>query len=366
MNPDEVELIEGDDDDADLALTENLAVPSAEKFQFVVPAEAAGQRLDAFLTQQISLTAQIPQTSRVRIKRGIDAGTTLVDGVAEKAALRLEAGQHIDFTLPPPPAVGPEPEPIPLDILYEDAAIAVVNKPPGMVVHPARGHWSGTLASALVHHFGQLSQHGGAIRPGIVHRLDRDTSGVMVIAKTDSAHINLSEQFQNRTVEKEYLAIVLGSPDRDRDIIDFPIASHPSQREKMALLANHSTSRPAQTFYEVAERFRGFALIRCFPKTGRTHQIRLHLESIRCPVLCDKLYGGRARLTLAELRSMTRMKNLAPEAQHGDVVLTRQALHAQVLRIIHPTTGESLEFRAELPADLDHVLMLLRQTAKRD
>ena len=358
MNPDEVELLPGDDDADDLALNENLAFPAAEKFHFVVPDEAAGQRLDVFLT------ARIPQTSRVRIRRGIDAGTTLVDGVAEKAALRIEAGQQIDFTLPPPPAVGPEPEPIPLDILYEDAAIAVVNKPPGMVVHPARGHWSGTLASALVHHFGQLSQHGGAIRPGIVHRLDRDTSGVMVIAKTDAAHINLSEQFQNRTVEKEYLAIVLGSPDRDRDIIDFPIANHPSHREKMALLANHSTSRPAQTFYEVAERFRGFALVRCFPKTGRTHQIRLHLESIRCPVLCDKLYGGRALLTLEELRNMTRVKHLAPAASPAVAVLDRQALHANVLRVTHPTTGEPLEFRAELPADLERVLMLLRESAK--
>jgi 23S rRNA pseudouridine1911/1915/1917 synthase len=360
MNADEVELLPADDDADGFTLDENVVASLQDQFHFVVPAEAAGQRLDVFLTQQI------PQASRVRIRRGIDTGTTLVDGIPERAALRVAAGQQIEFTLPPPPAVGPEPEPISLDILYEDAVIAVVNKPPGMVVHPARGHWSGTLASALVHHFGQLSQYGGAIRPGIVHRLDRDTSGVMVIAKTDAAHMNLAEQFQNRTVEKEYLAIVMGSPDRDRDIIDFPIASHPSQREKMALLANHATSRSAQTFYEVAERFRGFALIRCFPKTGRTHQVRLHLESIRCPVLCDKLYGGRARLTLEELRSMTRRKNLEPDRSPAEVVLNRQALHAHVLRIAHPTSEESLEFRAELPDDLDRVLQLLRLTMAKD
>lgn len=356
MNPEEVEPLPIDDDAAE----HPLEITQAEqRFEFVVPGDAVGQRLDIFLT------AQIPGASRVRIRRGIDAGSTLVDGIAEKASLRLEAGQRLEFILPPPPAVGPEPEPIPLDILYEDRAVAVVNKPPGMVVHPARGHWSGTLASALVHHFGQLSQHGGSIRPGIVHRLDRDTSGVMVIAKTDTAHINLAEQFQNRTVEKEYLAIVLGCPDRDRDIIDFPIANHPSQREKMTLLADHPTSRPAQTFYQVEERFRGFALMRCFPKTGRTHQIRLHLTTIRCPVLCDKLYGGRARLMLEELRNMSRVKNLAADLPADHVVLDRQALHANILRIAHPESGKRMEFVAALPADLESVLLLLRESLRK-
>jgi 23S rRNA pseudouridine1911/1915/1917 synthase len=355
MKPDEVELLP--DEDGDLPAVAVSDSSTEEKFQFIVPGEAAGKRLDVFLA------SQIPQASRVRIKRGIDAGTTLVDGVSERAALRIEAGQKIEYVLPPPPAVGPEPEPIPLDILYEDEVIAVINKPPGMVVHPARGHWSGTLASALVHHFKELSQYGGAIRPGIVHRLDRDTSGVMVVAKNDAAHMNLAKQFQDRTVEKEYLAIVMGAPDRDRDIIDFPIASHPSNREKMALLKDHSTSREAQTFYQVEERFRGFALIRCYPKTGRTHQIRLHLTSIRCPVLCDKLYGGRARLTLEELRNMTRNKHLAADSSPSQIVLDRQGLHANVLRIKHPVSNEPLEFKADLPPDLVSVLSLLRNDA---
>lgn len=359
MSPDEIEPLPADDDAEDLVLESPGARLTEQQFRFEVPEDAAGARLDVFLTAQIS------GESRVRIRRGIDTGTTLVDGVAEKASFRVEAGQQIEFTLPPPPAVGPEPEPIPLDVLYEDEVIAAINKPPGMVVHPARGHWSGTLASALVHHFGQLSQHGGAIRPGIVHRLDRDTSGVIVIAKTDEAHRNLAEQFQNRTVEKEYLAIVMGSPDRDRDIIDFPIASHPSQREKMALIADHATSRPAQTFYQVEERMRGFALVRCFPKTGRTHQIRLHLTTIRCPVLCDKLYGGRGRLTIAELRAMTRVRDLAADLPEEHVVLSRQALHAHRLGFAHPITGEQMAFTAPLPDDLNRVLLLLREARQR-
>lgn len=355
MNADELEPLPEDDEEDGFPLAPTTSIGEQE-FEFVVAPDAAKVRLDVFLT------SMIPHASRVRIRRGIDAETARVDGVIEKASFRVEAGQRVEFVLPTLPASGPAPEPIPLDVLYEDDAIAVVNKPPRMVVHPARGHWSGTLASALVHHFGQLSQYGGAVRPGIVHRLDRDTSGVIIIAKNDVAHMNLAEQFQNRTVEKEYLAIVMGSPDRDRDIIDFPIANHPSQREKMALLADHSTSRPAQTFYEVMERFRGFALIRCFPKTGRTHQIRLHLTSIRCPVLCDKLYGGRSRLTIDELRNMTRAKDLATSLPPSHIVLDRQALHANVLRIAHPTTGKRLEFTAPLPADLERVLLLLRKT----
>lgn len=335
-------------------------VPPSEfettQFHFAVPDDTANQRLDVFLTGQLT------GVSRTRVRRSIDTGGAKIDGVEQRAAYRLTAGEQIDFLLSPPPATGPEPEPVPLDILYEDEVLAVVNKPPRMVVHPARGHWSGTLASALVHHFGQLSQQGGATRPGIVHRLDRDTSGVMIVAKTDDAHQNLSEQFQNRTVEKEYLAITSGCPDRDRDLIDRAVADHPSQREKMALLPDHPTSRTAQTFYEVEERFRGFTLIRAYPKTGRTHQIRLHLNSIRCPVLCDKLYGGRARLTLGELRSITRSKELKPDQAPEEVILNRQALHAEVLRIVHPITGEPMEFRAEFPPDLSRVLLLLQQT----
>ena len=329
--------------------------PPAEKRYFEVAEEEEGQRLDVFLR------SHLPQASRVRIRRGIDDQLAQVDATVRKASYRLRSGQRVEFILPPPPAAGPQPEPIPLSILYEDDAIAVVDKPAGMVVHPAKGHWSGTLASALVHHFDQLSQCGGAARPGIVHRLDRDTSGVLIVAKTDAAHQRLAEQFQARTVRKEYLAMVAGCPDRDRDLIDHPIGDHPTQREKKALRSDHASSRAAQTFYEVEERFGAFTLLRAFPKTGRTHQIRLHLASIRAPVLCDKLYGGRSRLTVGELRRLLRNKQLAADLPEEQVLLDRQALHAHRLCLAHPTSGEALEFRAPLPADLQGLLSILRK-----
>jgi 23S rRNA pseudouridine1911/1915/1917 synthase len=263
-------------------------------------------------------------------------------------------------------------------VLEEDEVIAVVNKPAGMVVHPGRGHWSGTLASALAHHFNALSTTAGSTRPGIVHRLDRDTSGVLIVAKNDSAHEALAAQFKARTVEKEYLAIVVGGPDRDRDRIVGPIGAHPTQRTKMAIRAGHATSRDAETFFEVAERFAGFALVRAFPKTGRTHQIRLHLASIGCAVLCDRLYGGRARITRDELRkgagfrvqgsessdpsrSAATPEACAPGAAESSPVLARHALHAHRLSLNHPTTGERREFIAPLPEDMQNVLDLLRQ-----
>lgn len=324
------------------------------QLSFVVSEEHVGQRLDAYLAAVLS------DVSRVRVKRGIDAGDALVDGVPRKASYRVAHSEQVEFKLPPPPSTGPEPEPIELSILYEDESIAVVDKPPGMVVHPAKGHWAGTLASALVHHFQELSQYGGPSRPGIVHRLDRDTSGVIVVAKTDLAHERLAAQFKNREVQKEYLAIVVGRPDRDRDSINHPIGAHPTQREKMALRSDHETSRAAETFYEVEERYTGFALVNAFPKTGRTHQIRLHLTSIGCPVLCDKLYGGRSQITIGELRQITRQKHLAPEVTGETVLLDRQALHAHRLKLTHPSSGKEMEFCANLPEDLEAILKVLR------
>ena len=186
--------------------------------------------------------------------------------------------------LPEIPRQSPRPEDIPLDILYQDDELVVVNKPAGMVVHPARGHWSGTLAGALQFHFGPaLSSSGGPTRPGIVHRLDRDTSGVILVARTDRAHLKLAAQFQHRTIEKEYFAIVAGRPELDRDVIDRAIGVHPQQREKMAIFRDDAAGRTAQTFYQVRERFDGFAALEVLPKTGRTHQIRVHLEPYRLP-----------------------------------------------------------------------------------
>ena len=258
--------------------------------------------------------------------------------------------------LPEIPREAPRPEEIPLEILFEDDDLVVVNKPPGMVVHPARGHWSGTLASALQFHFGpSLSSSGGPLRPGIVHRLDRDTSGAILVARHDQAHYQLGIQFQARSIEKEYFAIVVGTPEMDSDIIDRSIAVHPVHREKMTTVRDEEEGRTAQTFYRVAERFRGFAAVQAMPKTGRTHQIRVHLAHIGLPVLCDRAYGHRAELSRGELSG---------DASDASVLLNRQALHARRLRFTHPRSGQVLEIEAPLPPDMQAVLEELRKYRK--
>ncbi len=300
---------------------------------FVVDEQVAGQRLDAALTKFLA------DYSRAHVRRAIDAGHVRVDGQDCKAAHRLSVGETVVIERFEEPKAGPEPEAIPLDLLYEDDDLVAVNKPAGMIVHPAKGHWSGTLASALAHHFGdQLSSTGGPARPGIVHRLDRDTSGVIVVAKHDQAHERLAAQFKERTTEKQYLAIVTGVPDRDADIIDQPIGPHPHIRERMAIRRDHRDAREAVTRYEVVERYARHALVRCFPKTGRTHQIRVHLTHTGYPILCDKLYGGQAKFESLE----------------------RQALHAEQLQINHPTTGQRLKFEAPVAEDIRRVISLFQ------
>ncbi len=323
-----------------------MAIPS-EPVELTVEAAEAGHRLDAVLA------SRFPDYSRVHLRRVISAGGVKIDGRGGKPAYRLKAGQRIVFILPEIPREAPRPENIPLEILYEDEHVVVVNKPPGMVVHPARGHWSGTLASALQFHFGpSLSTTGGASRPGIVHRLDRDTSGAILVARTDIAHTKLAKQFAGRSIEKEYFALVSGRPQRDSDVIDCPIGFHPHVREKMAIRHDGGESRPAQTFYEVQERFDGFAAMKLKPKTGRTHQIRVHLHHIGCPVLCDRQYGNRSRITRGEIRR---------DPTDETVLLERQALHARRLKFRHPATDELLEIEAPLPADIMAVLEELRK-----
>lgn len=326
---------------------ENL---STEPIDLVVSPDQDGWRLDLFLVHHF------PNYSRVHLRRVITAGGVKVDNLGGKPSYRLKTHQQVRVVLPEIPREAPIPEDIPLDILYEDDWLVVVNKPPGMVVHPARGHWSGTLASALQFHFGgQLSSMGGPTRPGIVHRLDRDTSGAIVVAKSDVAHGKLGSQFQDRLIEKEYFALVAGCPDHDRDVIQQPIGVHPRQREKMAIRRDETVSRAAETFYEVLERFDGFAAVSVMPKTGRTHQIRVHLGHLGCPVLCDRQYGGRSRITRGEIRRV-------PEDQH--ILLERQALHARRLRFSHPDSGQPLEVEAPLPADIAGLLSELREFRK--
>lgn len=319
--------------------------PELRSHDFVVAEEDAGQRLDVYLT------AKFPAHSRVQVRRIIVGGHVKLNGEGCKVAHKVSIGEKIHVELPAMPTAGAQPEPIPLEVLYEDEFLIAVNKPPFMVVHPARGHWSGTMASALAYHFNELSTAGGPTRPGIVHRLDRDTSGIMVVAKNDQVHHALSTQFEQRETEKEYFALVIGEPDRDRDWVDQPIGIHPYQREKMAIRPGHPDSRDATTFYEVVERFNGFAAMRVFPKTGRTHQIRVHLAHIGHPVLCDRMYGGRAMITQGEV-----------ERRREDevILLNRQALHARSLKIRHPQTRETLVLEAPLAPDIQNALDQIR------
>lgn len=339
LEPEDLDLPEATAGDAP------IDPPTDTPFAVVVPIAEAGARLDQFLARQF------PTYSRVHLRRLITAGCVQIGDRGGKPSYHLRGGETLTVTLPPLAREMPRGENIPLDILFEDDWLIAINKPPGMVVHPARGHWSGTLTSALQFHFDRLSQVGGPQRPGIVHRLDRDTSGVIVVAKDDYTHMRLATQFQERELEKEYFAIVFGRIDRDRDWIDAPIGIHPYQREKMAIRRDHPTSREARTFYEVIQRYVGFTTVRVLPKTGRTHQIRVHLDTLGTPVLCDKLYGGRSRITVGEVS-----KQLSDER----VLLARQALHAKRIRIRHPQTDQPIEFEAPLPADLTEVVRALQ------
>jgi 23S rRNA pseudouridine1911/1915/1917 synthase len=323
----------------------------------LVAPEEAGQRLDVFLA------GKFPSFSRSTVRRAIDAGHVRVDEKACKASQRLKAGWRVIVHQLEVPREGPAPQEIALTILHEDDSIVVVDKRAGMIVHPAKGHWEGTLASALAHHFGQLSERGGPTRPGIVHRLDRDTSGVIIVAKNDQAHDALAAQFKSRQVEKQYLAIVAGVLNYDRDVIDAPIGDHPTHREKKAIRREDTSARPAVTAYEVIERFAGYTFVRALPKTGRTHQIRLHLAHVGCPVLCDRVYGGRARITELELIPRDRIgQDIGPsEVESNQPLLERQALHAHRLTIAHPTSGESMTFEAPLASDMAATLAAFRR-----
>jgi 23S rRNA pseudouridine1911/1915/1917 synthase len=324
--------------------------PPSEPIDHLVKLKAEGVRLDQYLAQNYQ------DYSRSVIRRAIDAGTVQVNGRPAKASYKVRHGDRLAIRLPEPTHDIPVPEDIPLDILYEDEFLALVNKPADMVVHPAKGHWSGTLVNALQFHFQELSRENGEYRAGIVHRLDRDTSGVILIAKEEQTHRDLALQFEQRKVFKEYLALTVGVPDRDSDYIEGRIGRHPLDRVKMkvATAEEDELAKDACTFYEVAERFRGYALVRAQPRTGRTHQIRVHLASIDCPVLADKVYSGRDCLRLSDL-----VAGLG-EGQ-DELLLTRQALHAARLRFRHPRLGRWIEVEAPLPPEYRRALEALRR-----
>ncbi len=321
---------------------------SSTPCEFGVKSRMVGKRIDAYLS------SRYPDYSRSVMQKVIDAQAVLVNGLPVKASYKVRLDDAIRVWLPELADDAPVPEDIPLEILFNDPAFTVVNKPPGMVVHPAKGNWTGTLVNALQFHFDTLSTVAGEHRPGIVHRLDRDTTGLLLVAKDDQAHRKLASQFEQRTIQKEYLTIVSGLPQRDSDYIEKPVGMHPTNREKMAIRLLEDGGKPAVTFYQVVDRFRGHALVRCKPQTGRTHQIRVHLAHIGHPVVADKAYSGRDRLTLGDL-----LGHSAPDADL--VLIDRQALHAHTLRLTHPLTGQPLEFVAPLPDDMARTLAALRR-----
>jgi 23S rRNA pseudouridine1911/1915/1917 synthase len=301
---------------------------------FSVPDESAGTRLDVFLVSVLA------GHSRSNIQRLIKDGHVHVDGRAAKANQPMKTGQHVAVDVPEPVDPEPQPEALPLPILYQDRDLIVIDKPAGMVVHPAAGHASGTLVNALLHHVNDLSGIGGERRPGIVHRLDRGTSGLMVVAKNDAAHEELARQFHDREIEKEYVALVWGEVQAGRRI-DAPIGRDPGNRKKMSARARRS--REAVTRIVHADKFgKALTLARLAIHTGRTHQIRVHLSAIGHPIVGDPLYGGIRRRVPGDLRAVAH--------------LSRPFLHAARLAFAHPADGRRMSFESPLPEDLQRVL----------
>ena len=293
--------------------------------------ENKNQRLDAFLASSLD------GLTRSQATRLIESGEVAVNGRAVSKSYKLAGGEDIAVTLPEPEPVEAVPQDIPLDVVYEDADVIVVNKPSGMVVHPAPGHPDGTLVNALLYHCaGTLSGVGGALRPGIVHRIDRDTSGLIIAAKNDAAHQYLSAQLADHTLARTYECIVVGALREDRGTVDAPIARHPTDRKRMAVVAG---GREAVTHWEVIARYPGYTHVRCRLETGRTHQIRVHMAYIGHPILGDTVYGAKKEVP----------------------GLTGQCLHAVGLRFLHPRTHEVMELSCPLPEEFTRMLQKIRK-----
>ena len=323
--------------DLDPELPEPAPEASAGSFSFAAGADAMGQRLDVYLTAQAAMGL-----SRSHLQRLIEDGRVQVNGKAEKARYRLQTGDRVQVEVPAPQPLAVHAEDLPLDVVYEDSDLLVVNKPRGMVVHPAAGNFTGTLVNALLHHCHDLSGINGVLRPGIVHRLDKDTTGLLVVAKNDAAHQSLAHQIKERQAHREYLAVVHGQPKAEAGTVNAPIGRHPVDRQRMAVEQRHG--KHAMTHFQVRERYadpgRGpFALLTCRLETGRTHQIRVHMAYIGHPVACDTVYGSR----------------------RPAFDVAGQLLHARRLEFAHPRTGSHVDFEAPPPADFQAVLDHLGQ-----
>lgn len=305
------------------------------------------RRIDKYLHSRFS------NFSRVMLQNIIKAGTVKVNGNVVKASFKLTPGDRIDLTLPELPTREITPEDIPLNVIYEDDDIIILNKQSNIIVHPARGNLHGTLVNALAFYCQNLSSGLGELRPGIVHRLDRNTTGVMVVAKNDIAQWKIAKQFELRQTKKTYLAIAHGQPELNADRIKAPLGVHPKVREKYAV--RPQKGKEAITFYEVLERFRGFSLLKLTPHTGRTHQLRVHLAHIKHPVVADDMYGGK-------LVYPWQLRDGEPAVE--DPVIGRTALHAFSLEFKHPSTEKQVIFEAPMPEDMERLLEMLRKYRK--
>ncbi len=312
--------------------------------ELIYPGNGEQERLDVFVSRTMA------ELTRSAVRRLIDTGFVTVNGNPGKPSLKLKGGERISVRIPPPAPAVPVAEQIPLEILFEDGDIIVVNKAAGMVVHPGAGNRGGTLVNALLGHCGDLSGIGGEIRPGIVHRIDKDTTGVLVIAKNDNAHRFLARQFKQHSVKRVYTALVYGSPREDRGVIQSAIGRHPADRKKMSGAARRG--RHAVTNWRVTGRYLGMSLMTITLETGRTHQIRVHLSEAGYPLLGDAVYGGSGRL--ANVRD--------PVLRRMIKALGRQALHAGTLGFIHPTSGEYMEFSADIPEDMACIIKYLEKS----
>ena len=308
---------------------------------FTIDSDSVGTRLDAYLA------AKIPDWSRARLQRLIDDEDVLVNAKPAKPSYKLRINDEVEAELSASPVASFTPEDIPLEVIYEDDAIAVVNKPAGLVVHPAAGIQSGTLANALAFHFQQLPASKEVARPGIVHRLDRDTSGLLVVAKTESALEKLADQFRDRTVFKSYVALVHGGVETETIKIDQPVARDPSNRTRMAVVKG---GRQAISIVRVRRRYQRFTLLDVELKTGRTHQIRVHLSWLKHPVVGDETYGGGRDNSVQDAQLRARIRSLG-----------RQFLHAEKLGFVHPETQEPMQFTAPLPSALSGLLEELEE-----
>ncbi len=332
----------------------------SEQIQLVVKKKYSSKRIDRYLVSRLQ------DYSRNAVQKLIKEGAVKVNNIATKNSYEIKQKDVISIQ-PPVKSNGKiVPENIPLDIIYEDEHLMVLNKSPDMVVHPARGHASGTLVNALTFHCNKLSSINGPLRPGIVHRLDRDTSGIILAIKDEKVHKHIALQFEKREILKEYLAVVKGEIELDSDKIDFPIGRHKRFRKKMAI--RHDTGKSAVSLFEVMERFCGYTLVKITPETGRTHQIRVHMKTIGHPIVADSEYSNTDTCYLEDLmkpNSNTEMHNLAKVQElcnnTDQLIINRQALHAYKIKFLHPVFNKTMEFTAEIPEDMLNLITILRK-----